>query len=256
MGTYKMNYKIIISTLVRDDEDYLDEWLDYHRDIGVDHFVIYDHKSRRPVLPRKDVTVYRVDRTDPHNPDVLHNMTLEEVKSEWISLLDVDEFIGLSKHRDLHSLLKDYRNYGGLVISYLIYGSNGHKTRPEGKVKDNYLMRTPGTYFCNRSAKCILKCSAVKKIINQHGGYTTLPVVNEKHERWVINQNGKNTHDICRLNHYYTRSFEEWKRKVDMGNRERWQVPRNINFIHEIDKNCTIYDPLLYDWDIHTRGTG
>ena len=34
---------------MKDEERFLDEWLAYHRLIGVDHFFLYDHASEPPL---------------------------------------------------------------------------------------------------------------------------------------------------------------------------------------------------------------
>lgn len=240
-------YKVIISTLVRDDETYLDEWIDYHMGIGFDHIVIYDHKSKNPVLPiwGDKVSVYRTDRTDPHKPNILHNYTLKEYDTEWISLLDVDEFIVLHKHSCIVDLLEDYKLYGGLAINYVIYGSSGHIARPQGNVKDNYVMRTPNDFPQNVVAKCILQKKYTNEIFNQHGAHCTKQIITEDFKVWngVTSTNSSRT--LTRINHYYTRSLEEWRRKVNMGNKEKWQQPRKMDYIKYIDSNCIINDPIL-----------
>ena len=37
--------KIIVSTLVKREDNYLPQWIDYHKQLGVEHFVIYDNVS-------------------------------------------------------------------------------------------------------------------------------------------------------------------------------------------------------------------
>nr|MDD5433982.1 glycosyltransferase family 92 protein [Nitrospira sp.] len=205
-----------------------------------------DHKSIKPVLPIWDnVTVYRTERTDPHQPNILHNYTLKEFDTEWISLLDVDEFIVLHKHKSIPGLLQDYKGYGGLSINYLIYGSSGHRKRPEGNVKDNYVMRTPPNFPQNIVAKCILQKKYTNEIFNQHGATTIKPIMTEDHKQWNGIASTNSSRTLCRINHYYTRSWEEWKRKVEMGNREKWQQPRDLNYFNYIDRNCTVKDEIL-----------
>lgn len=242
-------HKIIISTIVRDDESYLDEWIDYHTSIGFDHFVIYDHKSKNPVLPKwgKKVTVYRCPRTDPHKPNILHNYTLQEHKCEWMSLLDVDEFIVLPENKTISELLDDYKNFGGLCLNYQIYGSSGHKKRPEGNVKDNYVWCT-NSWLTSNIVKSILQAQYTISVFNQHAAYTKKPIVTEDYKIWDAKTMISTPRKRGRINHYYTKSYEEWKRKVEMGNREKWQEPRKLETIHEIDKICTIKDDFLVGW--------
>ncbi len=240
---------VIISTIVRDDETYIDEWIEYHSSIGFDHFVIYDHKSKIPVQPKwgKKVTVYRTERTDPHKPNILHNHTLKEHKCRWLSLLDVDEFIVLPENKNIHELLEDYKDFGGLCLNYQIYGSSGHKKRPEGNVKDNYVWCT-NSWLTSNIVKSILNTRYTISIFNQHAAHTKKPIVTEEYKIWDGQTMIATPRKRGRINHYYTRSFEEWKRKVEMGNRERWQEPRDIKTIYALDKICTIKDDILVGW--------
>src|SRR5690349_21892895 len=38
-------YEVCILAIFQDEADYLKEWIDYHRTIGVDHFVLLNHYS-------------------------------------------------------------------------------------------------------------------------------------------------------------------------------------------------------------------
>jgi hypothetical protein len=235
-----------ISTIVRNDETYLDEWIDYHFNLGFDQIIIYDHKSDIPLVPKwgDKVKVLRTERLNPHVPDILHNYTAQNYPSNWISLLDVDEFIVLFKDSNINDFLQRFKEYAGVGISYCFYGSAGHIKRPSGSVRENYSMRTPYEYPRNLIMKGILQTKYLTNIFNQHAGTTIRPLVNQDFKYWDGRCGMDSTRNLARINHYYTRSFEEWKFKVEMGNKEKWQEPRDIKFIHELDKNCTIKETL------------
>lgn len=40
-----LSNKIIFSTLVKNEDNYIKQWIDYHHQLGVDHFVIYDNSQ-------------------------------------------------------------------------------------------------------------------------------------------------------------------------------------------------------------------
>ena len=44
-----MHYKVIISAQVKDETPYLDEWVNYHLGIGIEHIVMYDNMSNPPL---------------------------------------------------------------------------------------------------------------------------------------------------------------------------------------------------------------
>jgi hypothetical protein len=42
--------KIAICLIIKDENEYLQEWMDYHRKVGVSHFYIYDNNSKLLLL--------------------------------------------------------------------------------------------------------------------------------------------------------------------------------------------------------------
>src|ERR1035437_8588402 len=105
----KMDYSII-STYVREDNDYLDEWVQYHLAIGFEHIVMYDHRSIVPVqnIWGGMVTVIRIDRESLFKPTYLTQDTLKTHPAYWMAGIDVDEFIVIFKEKNINSLLEKY----------------------------------------------------------------------------------------------------------------------------------------------------
>ena len=42
-------YALALCCIVKDEDEYLQEWIKYHLKIGVQHFFIYDNESKTPV---------------------------------------------------------------------------------------------------------------------------------------------------------------------------------------------------------------
>lgn len=243
------HYTTMISTQVRDDNSYLDEWVKYHLSIGFDHIVVYDHLSVEPVenLWGDTVTVQRENRPGPFLELVLHNQTLRNFRTDWLALLDVDEFIVLFGVRNIKELLTEYKDTGGLVANWLVYGSSGHEQRPAGLVKDNYLWCTPPEYHLNDVVKPIIQTRFCRDIYNQHACHSNTPLVNEDFEEcpgWVSHSAMR----CIRVNHYITRSHEEWLAKTARGHAVKDGALRNESRFQEINRNATVYDPVLKDW--------
>src|SRR4030042_800863 len=211
-------YNAILSTTVRDDEPYLDEWVNYHLGLGFEHIVMHDHKSLVPVEPRwgDKVTIIRQERDHITIPILFHNETVEKFKSNWIMVLDVDEFVVLYQHRDIHHLLSFYEDYGGLAMNWSVYGSSGHKDRPEGLVRDNYLWRMPND-LKDSSVSLVNTIFKQENCIPVHNPHTCLSrkdIVIEDYE--VCNSALANSsRTTCRINHYITRSWQDWLHKID-----------------------------------------
>jgi len=234
-----MDYSII-STYVREDNDYLDEWVRYHLAIGFEHIVMYDHRSIIPVKNIWDgkVSVIRIERPSLFKPEYLNQTTLKSHPAYWMAMVDVDEFIVLLQHNDIKKLLEDYEEFGSLGLPWTTFGSSGHETKPEGRVTDMYVWREPDERMWIKS---IINTQYCIGIFDPHKGEYTRTAVNEA----KVPFRGPVTdspNQICRVNHYFTKSHEEWIKKVARGTGNPSTPPRPLSWFEAINEKCTIYD--------------
>ncbi len=241
-----MDYSII-STYVRDDNDYLDEWINYHLFIGFEHIVMYDHRSVVPVtnIWGDKVTVIRVDRDSLFEPEYLNQTTLREHPSYWMAMLDVDEFIVMFEEKNINNLLKTFEPYAALGLPWSMYGSSGHITKPEGRVTDNYLWRRPDEPMWIKS---IINTQYCKGINDPHRGEYTRTAVNEMHEP-IQGPVCDSPRAFIKINHYFTRSYDEWVKKVRRGTGNKNTPPRPMEWFDDIRDHSTVYDDVLRDYD-------
>ncbi|HWV28160.1 MAG TPA: glycosyltransferase family 2 protein [Dyadobacter sp.] len=219
-------YYLSVCCIVKDENDYLAEWLDYHRKIGVEHFYIYDNGSKSPVrhaiaaLGYSDwVTVTHIPGQNMHVKAYQHCLDNFGYNSRWIGFIDMDEFIvPKNESASLPGLLEKYENYGGLGLSWLIFGSNNHVEKPAGSQLENFTRRSEVSFPPNRHIKSIVQPRFVQSAYKSHcfkfkPGYSC---VNEHfvpiEEAWA-----DVSVDTIQLNHYYCRSLEEYRQKVERG---------------------------------------
>lgn len=236
----------LIATMVRDDGFYIDEWVDYHLSIGFEHVLIYDHKSIIPVVPKwgNKVTVKRIDVELPF-AEYIHLSTFRDFNSYWILACDVDEFVVLLQHSDIRQLLSGYENYGGLGIPWSMYGSSGHIKRPEGSVKNSYLWRTVDTDDV-QYVKTIANRRFFKSMHDPHFVISSRPIVNEAFEPFQGSLS-RSPRQLCKLNHYFTRSYEEWIFKRNRGTGFTGVPQRPMEWFWGVHTGSTVYDPILKD---------
>lgn len=236
-------YNSIISTYVRDDDDYLDEWITYHLSIGFEHIVMYDHKSIIPVknIWGEKVTVIRIDRDSLFIPNYLNQDTLKSHPSYWMAMMDVDEFLVLVQHTNINDILKNYESFGALGVPWSRFGSSGHRTKPEGLVKDNYVWRGVDEPMWIKS---IINTQYCVSICDPHRGEYTRSAVNEEGVPFVgpITDSPRK---LFRINHYFTKSYEEWLKKVARGTGNPNTPPRPIEWFDNGEKKAIVYDDLL-----------
>ena len=239
----------IISTMVRDDNAYLDEWVEYHLAIGFEHIVMFDHKSIIPVqnIWGDKVTLKRIDQDLPF-AEYVHKQVFREYKAHWILCMDVDEFVVLLQHKDIKDLLVNYEKVGGLGIPWSMYGSSGHIKIPKGLVKDNYLWRTIDQDE-PQYVKTIANRNFFKDMGDPHFVYSSRPVVNEAFEPFTGSLS-KSPRQLCKLNHYFTRSYEEWILKRNRGTGYTGVPDRPKDWFWGVHTGSTVYDPILKDFKI------
>jgi hypothetical protein len=242
-----VNYSIL-SANVRDDNDYLDEWIDYHLMIGFDAIVIYDHLSKIPVQSKwgDRVTVYRLDRPSLFIPEFIHNNTLKNHPSYWMAHIDVDEFIVLFESKNINEFMQKYETHGALGLPWSMYGSSGHQTKPKGLVKDNYLWRRPDEKMW---VKSIINTQYCTRIDDPHHGIYTRSAVNEIFESFEgpITDSPRK---YAKINHYFTRSLEEYQRKMARGTGNPQTPERPIEWFFQLQEQSIIYDDILLNYEV------
>ena len=99
-------HQLAVATLFRDEARHLEEWIEYHRLVGVEHFWLYDDSSRddwRDVLaPHLDAGLVEVldwpipeHRLYPGYQVAAQRDALRRAcgRARWLALIDVDEFL-------------------------------------------------------------------------------------------------------------------------------------------------------------------
>jgi hypothetical protein len=222
----KFKYNLAICCIVKDEDDYLEEWINYHRKIGVQHFFIYDNGSKKPVKQiikeanlKEYATVHsiigKVKQLEAYDACLKHHGYL----SQWIAFIDIDEFIvPKSTNGNLVEMLKDYEQFGGLGINWLLFGSSGHLEKTNRPVLERFLLRAKTDFHVNRHIKSIIQPRFVVQAAGSHAFFF-------KKNYHCVNENYITIHDSfadvsirkIHINHYYCKSLEEYHNKIERG---------------------------------------
>jgi hypothetical protein len=147
-------YRASIIACARWESPYIAEWLAHHIAIGFDHVYLYcnddDPTELRGVLRklRPDLTARVTFRPyfgqGQQSLMYLDGLRYARLHSDWISFLDIDEFLVLRSWSSVPDLLQqlDRDRIDSLHFNWLFYGNNGHKLRPAGSVLQNYTRRS------------------------------------------------------------------------------------------------------------------
>lgn len=78
--------------------------------------------------------------------------------TEWLGLMDVDEFLVTPKSASILPMLRGSTVFGSdnliLRLQAAMFGTSGHTKRPEGLVIDNYQARS---FHRNAGPRCYLR---------------------------------------------------------------------------------------------------
>nr|WP_295921970.1 glycosyltransferase family 2 protein [uncultured Dyadobacter sp.] len=225
-GPKESSFYLSICGIVKDENDYIEEWINYHRLIGVEHFFIYDNGSRVPVKETiaqlgfdRFTTVIDFPGKNQHVKAYGHCLRHYGASSRWIAFIDIDEFIvPKTSGHSLPEFLTDYEEYGGLGVSWLIFGSNGHQHKPVYSQLESFTRRSETGFYPNRHIKSIVQPKFVKSAFKSHCfQYISGKHCVNEHFLPIDDSFSENSTSNIQLNHYYCRSFEEYQAKIKRG---------------------------------------
>lgn len=234
-----MKYFLSLCCIIKD-ENNLEEFILYYRILGVEHFFIYDNDSKIPISERLNKNPFKNFCTIVRYPGKAKQMDayrdcLKKTKelTKWLIIIDGDEFILPKEDFSLRDFLKKYDNYQAIGINWVMFGSSNHEKIQDGFVIDKYR-------FCegsqNKHMKPICQPKFVKNMLNMHFVITDDPNKNiDPHKRNISNNgpfNEKLTIDKIQINHYWGKSYEDMKKKIERGRApttKKREMPNNYH---------------------------
>jgi len=250
-----MKYYSSICLMVKDEENYINEWLEYHKRLGFQHFYIYDNNSTIPVKSylNNDDSITIIEWTDKnidrHKRAFMNCFKKFKNESKWIACIDIDEFIVLkTKQKNINDFLINYEDYGGLGINWLMFGSSNLKNSPETGVLKNYVYRAPYEFNPHEIIKTIVNTKYVKEEYYEDYGihnflYNNNYAVNENFEE-IKGIRIEPSYNKIQLNHYFLKSKNDMETKIKKGGGNG--IKRTIEELEKYDNICnSIYDNTI-----------
>ena len=134
----------------------------------------------------------------------------DEGLADWCGFFDVDEFLMFEEGYDLNRLEEEYKDCGGVLLSWRIYGASGHINRPDGGVVESYTVPMPdGTQLDQdwqwdvKSLVNVNVCNSMKHIHIFNGCKLT-----------DMTDGGHLCFEKAWINHYYTKSWEDYLDRI------------------------------------------
>jgi len=223
--TKKFSYELSVVAIMKNEGAYLKEWLDFHILVGVEKFYLYDNESNddtkkilKPYIKQGIVEYTYFPGQKRQNPAYIDALNKHANDSRWMAFIDLDEFIVPVKHKTITDFLRTLpKNFGALVLTWVMYGSAGHKRKPKGLVIENF------KYHANEK-----RHSGCKSIVNPRLVVSQRnPHINDV-AGFLIDENGRKlgridqtnnppSYNKIRCNHYVTKSYDEYKARCNKG---------------------------------------
>lgn len=260
-------YNLICCAVTKHEGKYLTDFIEWHRRLGVEKFVIYDEGSdteTHRVLQRycwSGLVEYLPSPQHPVQYESYTNCTHRYIgKADWILYLDIDEFInpfGLEDY-DLRNLLKKFNhpNIGGLAFPWHAFGtsnSDKYEDRAVWKRITKRIHYEDPNCGHSKHIKSIMRPQCIMYHDDPHWhkckpGFFTVdmamrPITISEHRNNYLPM------DKVVINHYVTKTREEWAAKVARGSADYTQDSPRAKQLDQFDKHvkaCTYDDRTIF----------
>ena len=234
--------KIGVCLIIKNENEYLDEWLNHYRGIGVDKFFIYDNNSSTPIKSSEDdveVILWDNEKFGSQNNAYL-NCCKTYPSFDYIGFFDTDEFyysISMNIKTDINHLKEKFGEFDGLAIYWRMYG----------KPSPYFIERQPiinyKHYHVNDHIKSFLNPKSVISFSQPHFSNLNSQNYIDELGRNVKSPIGKHTSKTIWIKHIWTRSEPEFKEKLIRGDVNwRKQINKNFNEFYTYNDKCILND--------------
>lgn len=217
-----------VVAISKGEEDYLEEWINHYLQLGFDKIYFYDNNPKsntkqKDICEKYQQVVYRDVRGWPtKNTDLYFIIQMyvyddAYVKNEckYLLFVDIDEFLVLKDNHNLHDLLR-FKKY--IHINWQMYGDDEQIYKDDRPVKERFTIPLSGKW--NKHIKTFIQSKNNDvKFINPHfcncqlTCTTTSGNICESTSPFVEPPE----HDYAVINHYFTKSTEEYIEKMKKG---------------------------------------
>lgn len=248
--------EICAVAIARDEAQFVEEWIAYHRLIGVDQFFLYDDDPMRPLenlLQRHRAYVSVIPwwgqseglpGRNRQTKAYTHFHETYASRFAWVTFIDIDEFITLREAPSLHDFLRQFSKASAVSLHWHVFGHSGLYDDPVGLVTETLTrrMRLP-----SRQHKSLTRPEAIARIGSAHACVL-------KPGAAQVDGNGRpftgTTYEgitrCAHINHYQCRSFRRWMARVERGDvtvdptdatqkPDRWRVDREACLRHFVE---------------------
>lgn len=247
-------YELAACAMFQNEAEWIKEWIEYHKLVGVQHFYLFDNGSTDnflsvlfPYILTGEVELYQFPIVGQNQQDYLviqkhlinQSIQMAKNKAKWLAIIDLDEFIVPMKNNELRVVLKKYEKFGGVYANWLMFGTSHVEKIPQGILMIEALNHCAvGPVITGKS---IVRPERVEACTNPHYMRYKEPYyqVNTNKTRFEKN-NCPVAGDQLLIFHYYTRDVDHLI-NVKIPRRAKWTPIDPVQHIEQMESlNQTI----------------
>lgn len=242
-------YHTAVCAIAKDENPYVLEWVAYHLALGFEHVFLYDNMSAQALS-----SAFSIRYSSPHLtiqlwPTIIgrnaqleaytHHVLTRGREVEWTAFIDLDEMINLKRHDTVRDFLEPWADADGVAVNWRIFGSSGEKSYQPGLVMGRFTRASSIEFGPNQLIKSIVRTERVVALTQHHAFYRGEPKIVASDGTMVENGShvglSASRFAVAQINHYFTRSSEEWARKLRRGYTD--ETVRDPEMFREYDIN-------------------
>lgn len=247
--------RIGITSIQRDRDPWIVEWLAFHLLVGFNEFHVYAHKCQdgmdRTLLAlarHYPIHVYALHHDDKPQLDAYrHAWSQHGREIDWMAFIDGDEFLFPMQSATMAEALQPYNDarLSALAAYWVCYGSSGHVEDPGGLVMEQFSRHSDVDFGPNRHLKSIVRGRQEHEVhfTGSHMFSTSLGTFDERLQPVLgpvlRDPSVLPPRDVFRINHYVTQHWDffhhtkQGMAAADMQSSYR----RPDSWFHEHDRN-------------------
>lgn len=222
--------KICLITPIKQEELYVKEWLDYYKNIGIDKIIFADNNDFvypfqiKPIIETyiNNGFVELLDYKGKKGIQIeFYNDVYFKYQNDfdWFGFIDIDEFIELPKHKNIHDFLTKI-NHDSVALRWYNHGDNENLFYENKPVRERFEKMSENQSKGFQPTKYFLKSKLKEKIKYPFCPPTTdvcdvlndlnFETISRPKDKFCFMKHNPKYLETTYISHYITKSTEEY----------------------------------------------
>lgn len=263
-------YKVSICAIFKDEAEYLKEWIEFHKIVGIEHFYLYNNNSSDGYLKvlQPYIDEGLVDLVDWPKPqsqmeayaDFMKNKSKD---SQWVGFIDLDEYVVPNSTDSVYDFLNNFKNRAVVIVYWKCFGTSGYFDRDlNGLITEDFIVSWPkyvdiGKIFFNTDYEYTpdYKKNNYMHYMWAKSNGSMIPPVNVFDKVCTYGCNPmKSTELPIQINHYLIKSYSEYlDKKAKRGGGVHPVGMHDLGYFFEHEMKCSDTDYHAYKYLIKLK---